>query len=290
MIAAESKSHTAAFLDLDGTVLPLPSLERRFVSMLRYQHAIPAQNYFRWLAETLRLAPRGIRAITHANKTYLCNISASMATVCSGRTDSSVSPESRRAGGPVRQNAAASSSATLNRFPAFFPDALERAAWHATQRHTIVLVTGTLEPLAKQAALALTLRLLVRGITASVGVCATRLEESKGRWTGLITGEAMFGEAKARALQRIAASSGFDLARSYAYGDATGDRWMLGAVGRPAAVNPSRELERIARLRNWPIFLWKENESQHATAATRPEDSRGTDCGVIPKVRRETWG
>jgi phosphoserine phosphatase len=287
MITAESNSHTAAFLDLDGTVLPFPSLERRFVSMLRYQHAIPAQNYFRWLAETLRLAPRGIRAITHANKTYLCNISASMATVCSGSTGS-VSPESRRAGGPGSQEASA--SATLSQFPAFFPDALHRAAWHATRRHTIVLVTGTLEPLAKQAALALTLRLLVRGITASVGVCATRLEESKGRWTGFITGEAMFGEAKARAIQRIAASSGFDLARSYAYGDATGDRWMLGAVGRPAAVNPSRELERIARLRNWPIFLWKENESQHATAAPRPEDSRGSDCAVVPKIRPETLG
>src|ERR1700736_756462 len=121
MIAPESKSHTAAFWDLDGTVLPLPSLERRFVSMLRYQHAIPAQNYFHWLGESLRLVPRGIRAIAHANKTYLCNLSASLATVGSGSTDRSVSPESRRVGGPVRLDAAPSASATLNRFPAFFP-------------------------------------------------------------------------------------------------------------------------------------------------------------------------
>jgi phosphoserine phosphatase len=288
MIAAESKSHIAAFLDLDGTVLPLPSLERRFVSMLRYQHAIPTQNYFRWLAESLRLAPGGIKAITHANKTYLRNISASMASVGLGSTDCSASPESQRAGRLVCQGAAAPASATFNPFRAFFPDALQRAAWHASQGHTIILVTGTLEPLAKQAALALILRLLVRGITASVGVCATRLERRKGRWTGFITGEAMFGEAKARAIQRIAANRGFDLARSYAYGDATGDRWMLGAVGRPAAVNPSRELERVARLRNWPIFLWKENESQHAT--TRPTGSTGTDCAVIAKIRPETLG
>jgi HAD superfamily hydrolase (TIGR01490 family) len=235
MSANETRGRVAAFFDLDGTLLPLPSLERRFVGMLRDQSAIPTKNYFRWLAQAIRLAPLGITAITHSNKTYLRSV-------------------------PI--------GAIRNQLPAFFPAALNRLARHAAQGHSIILVTGTLEPLAKQAALALTLRLLVRGITASVGVCATRLEEIEGRWTGRINGEAMVGEAKASAMQRIAASSGFDLARSYAYGDATHDRWMLGAVGRPVAVNPSRELERIACLRHWPILLWKEDHSQRATAIT----------------------
>ena len=55
-------------------------------------------------------------------------------------------------------------------------------------------------------------------------------------------------------MQRIAAENGFDLARSYAYGDSGSDGWMLGAVGRPAAVNPSPEFKRIADLRHWPVF------------------------------------
>lgn len=174
--------------------------------------------------------------------------------------------------------------------PRFFPGALDRLARHAAQGHTIVLVTGTLEPLAKHAALALTLRLLIRDITASVGVCATRLEEIDGRWSGRITGEAMLGDAKARAVQRIAASSGFDLARCYAYGNATDDRWMLAAVGRPAAVNPSRELERIARLRSWPILRWKEKESRRAATATKTEGGRGVKGTVIPKMNSEIVG
>jgi len=252
----QTRGRVAAFFDLDGTLLPLPSLERRFVGTLRSRNAIPAKNYFRWLAQAIHLAPFGITAITHANKTYLSTVPA---------------------------------SATRNQLSAFFPAALDCVARHAAQNHFIILVTGTLEPLAKQAALALTLRLLVRGITTSVGVCATRLEVIEGRWTGRITGEAIFGKAKASAIQRIAASSAFDLARSYGYGDATHDRWMLGAVGRPVAVNPSRELERIARLRNWPILLWKENDSQHASAITNA-GARGSSCTAIPIMKSETSG
>jgi alcohol-forming fatty acyl-CoA reductase len=253
MNASPGRGRVAAFFDLDGTLLPLPSLERRFVGMLRARGAIGAKNYFRWLAFAVRLAPLGTTAITHANKTYLRNVSA---------------------------------SATPNQLPAFFPAALDRAARHAAQGHSLVLVTGTLEPLARQVGLALILRLLVRGITASVGVCATRLEAVEGRWTGRIMGDAMFGEAKACAMQRIAARRGFDLARSYAYGDSTHDRWMLGAVGRPVAVNPSRELERIACLRNWPIVRWTENERQHANARTDAKGSGG--CTAI--LKSETLG
>jgi len=61
----------AAFFDLDGTLLPLPSLEQQFFRMLRYRREIPSMNYFLWLQEALKTLPRGIRAVTHANKMYL---------------------------------------------------------------------------------------------------------------------------------------------------------------------------------------------------------------------------
>ena len=149
--------------------------------------------------------------------------------------------------------------------PLFFPEAMERVAWHAQCGHAIVLVSGTLAPLAKEVAIALAARLAVRGIAASIGVCATRLEEANGKWTGRIVGEAMFGEAKARAVRRLAAEEGFELAGCYAYGDGASDRWLLDAVGKPAAVNPSEDLARIARRRDWPVLWWredKENETQ----------------------------
>jgi len=94
-----------------------------------------------------------------------------------------------------------------------------------------------------------------------IRVCATRLEERDGMCTGRVLGEAMFGEAKARAAKRLAEEMRFDLTRCYAYGDGTNDRWLLEAVGKPAAVNPSNDLAEIARMRGWPILSWKEKEN-----------------------------
>src|SRR5207248_1652262 len=146
-----------------------------------------------------------------------------------------------------------SESVSPSRRFSFLPAALDQAAWHAAANHAIILVSGTLAPLAHRVALALTLRLVGRNFPAQVGVCATNLEEINQRWTGRIAGDAMFGQAKARAIHHIAAEQNFDLRRCYAYGDTFNDRWMLAAVGRPAAVNPSKHLERVARLNDWPV-------------------------------------
>jgi len=69
--ATDLKEHErtiAAFFDLDGTLVALPSLERRFFRILRYRKAISERNYFLWLREAMRLVPRGISAILQANK------------------------------------------------------------------------------------------------------------------------------------------------------------------------------------------------------------------------------
>jgi HAD superfamily hydrolase (TIGR01490 family) len=228
-------SRVAAFFDLDGTLLPLPSLERRFIAELRHERLIPTRNYLRWLAAAVRLAPRGILHSIHSNKVYLRNV-------------------------PVR----ALSFRQLN----FFPDAIRRVAWHASQGHSVILVSGTLDFLARQAALALTLRLAMRGVTAKIGVCATQAERIGGRYTGKIIGAANFAEEKVIAMRRVARESGLELARCYGYSDTAHDRWMLGAVGRPAAVNPSPELRRIAMLRHWPIFDWSISEAAETKAPT----------------------
>jgi HAD superfamily hydrolase (TIGR01490 family) len=228
-------SRVAAFFDLDGTLLPLPSLERRFVGELRQEGLIPAQNYLRWLAAAVRLAPRGILHSIHGNKAHLRNV-------------------------PVR--------ALSFRQLTFFPDAVRRVAWHASQGHAVILVSGTLDFLARQAALALTLRLALRGVTAKIGVCATKAERVDGRYTGRIIGTANFAEEKVIAMRRVARESGFELARCYGYSDTAHDRWMLGAVGKPAAVNPSPELRRIAMLRHWPIFDWSIGEAAETKAPT----------------------
>ena len=249
----------AAFFDLDGTLIPSPSLERRFFRVLRYRREIPAKNYLVWLKEAVRLMPRGMNAIVHANKMYLQGVKGLDESDGENRSDSSGHTSGHQAGGqaatPPRRNPRLP-------VPHFFAEGVERVAWHAGQGHAIVLVSGTLGPLASAAALALGLRLAVGGVTAFIGVCATRLEEAGGIWTGRVVGEAMFGTAKARAVIKLADEMRFDLSQSYAYGDGANDRWLLAAVGKPAAVNPSRKLARIAQKRGWPVLHWGEERNQ----------------------------
>jgi phosphoserine phosphatase len=262
--AKERQENIAAFFDLDGTLMALPSLELRFFRTLRYQRTIRAKNYFFWLKEALRLLPRGISAILQANKMYLRGVQILDGL---GQGDGHVSSrhkDSRQAHG---QASAPPRRIPRLPFPAFFAQAIERVAWHGKQGHEIVLMSGTLELLARGAARALEAELAVRGLTITIRVCATRLEEIDGTWTGRVLGEAMLGEAKAHAAKRLAGEMRLDLARCYGYGDTTNDRWLLATVGKPAAVNPSKDLAAIARTRGWPVLIWdgKKNPTQRLT-------------------------
>lgn len=246
----------AAFFDLDGTLVALPSLERRFFRMLRYRRAIPAKNYFLWLREAVRLSPRGLAAILQANKMYLRELAA----------------DRMETGG-------------LRPAPTFFEDGISRVKWHAKRGHTIVLLSGTLEPLAKEFARALEAELAGRGVLLAIQVCVTRLEEVDGRWTGKILSEAMFGEAKLREAQRIAAELKIDLAQCYAYGDSANDRWLLAAVGQPVAVNPSNELGRTARERGWAVLHWREGtNAAQRTVQSEKRSERGVSRVVMQEA------
>jgi HAD superfamily hydrolase (TIGR01490 family) len=86
-------------------------------------------------------------------------------------------------------------------------------------------------------------------------VVATRMEEAAGRYTGKI-GFYAYAEGKAEAIRELAESRGYDLSRSYAYSDSITDLPMLDEVGHPYAVNPDKELRRVARERDWPVLVF----------------------------------
>lgn len=243
----------AAFFDLDGTLLPRPSLEKRFFRALRDRRAIGLANYLYWLAEGARLLPRGIKQILYANKMYLRGVNVNEAD---GDRDE------RKA--RIRQKSGTRDAERVGADPhAFFPQALERLAWHSRRGHAVLIVSGTLQPLATHTAAVLEDQLAALGIPTTIGVYATRVEACDGKWTGRVVGEAMFGEAKARAIRKIAVSRRFALEKCFAYGDSASDRWMLESVGRPVAVNPSNDLARIATRNGWPTLRW--NNSQNST-------------------------
>lgn len=101
-------------------------------------------------------------------------------------------------------------------------------------------------------------------------VVATLLEEVEGRYTGEIAYYA-YAEEKAVAARRLAAERGWDLAECYAYSDSITDVPLLEAVGHPHAVNPDRDLRRIAAQRGWPVLVFaKPVALKSRIAPTRP--------------------
>jgi len=215
----------AAFFDVDGTLIPEPSLERRFFRAVRQTDAIPFGNYFLWVQEALRLLPKGIAAMVYGNKRHWSGV----------RCDQVLQQME-----PI----------------VFFEEGMERVAWHARQGHKIVLISGTPEPLARRVAQAVECELESRGIGSQVLVCATRMEEQEGRWTGHLLGTAMYGDEKFRAVKRIAQEHGIELRGSHAYGNTLLDRAMLAAVEHAHVVNPGRDLAVVANQRDWEIWHW----------------------------------
>jgi len=97
---------------------------------------------------------------------------------------------------------------------------------------------------------------IVRHLAAELemtGAIATVAEIVDGRYTGELSEPFCYGPGKALAISKLAAERGYDLPLCYGYSDSVSDLPMLELVGHPVAVNPDRELERIARARSWPI-------------------------------------
>ena len=104
-------------------------------------------------------------------------------------------------------------------------------------------------------------------------VVATRMVIEDGRYTGEIDYYA-YGPTKADAMREMAAEHGYDLAASYAYSDSQTDLPMLEAVGHPIAVNPDRELARVASEREWPVLRFNRPVTMRRRLPTVPDLDR----------------
>jgi HAD superfamily hydrolase (TIGR01490 family) len=88
------------------------------------------------------------------------------------------------------------------------------------------------------------------------GAIATKGKIVDGYFTDELDGPFVYGQGKVEAIKELADERGYDLAASYAYSDSISDLPMLEAVGHPVAVNPDRDLERIAHDRGWPVVIF----------------------------------
>ncbi len=62
-----------------------------------------------------------------------------------------------------------------------------------------------------------------------------------------------YGSFKSQAVHKLAVEHNLDLEESYAYSDSITDVPLLECVGHPVAVNPDKELARVAQTNGWPI-------------------------------------
>jgi phosphoserine phosphatase len=283
--AATPSATGAAFFDIDGTLLAKPSLERRFFWELQRRGKIPARNYLAWLAETTWLGlhdPRQLRAVAQTNKSYLRGVHAE---IPSHANSSNATSSDATFSNTTRGSADRGSETAGKWLPEFFPAVIQRGWWHALRGDAIVLVSGTLAPLAEVVKFALERELLWRGVDCKIFVIATQLEIADGCWTGKVSAAAMFGEEKALAVKEFARAQNILLARCSAYGDSSQDRWMLAAVGHAFAVNPTLRLRRIARSRGWQILYWTHGAVRTAREQRTASEQQGLKKSL--KLKRE---
>lgn len=104
--------------------------------------------------------------------------------------------------------------------------------------------------------------------------------DDEGRYTGELEFYA-YGPFKAEAISRVAATRGIDLAGSYAYSDSITDAPMLEVVGHPVAVNPDRDLARLARERDWEIRRFEQPVSLLQRVPVPPAAPAAAVGGVV---------
>ena len=131
--------------------------------------------------------------------------------------------------------------------PLLYREVLREAYGHQDAGRRAYIVTAASQELAEVLAHVLVLD----------GGIGMRSEVRDGVYTGRPAGPFTYREGKAEAMRRLAAETGIDLSRSWAYSDSESDLPMLRAVGHPVAVNPDAALARVARQEGWAVMRFE---------------------------------
>jgi HAD superfamily hydrolase (TIGR01490 family) len=129
--------------------------------------------------------------------------------------------------------------------PRIYPQMLALAHEHQDEGRQVFIVTAASQDLAS---------LLAHVLVLDGAIGSTFSDVRDGVYTGTPTGLFVYGSDKARAIRRLAEREEIDLETSYAYSDSESDLPMLRVVGHPVAVNPDRELLRVAHEQGWEVL------------------------------------
>ena len=208
-----------AIFDIDGTLVR-GSSERLFWRYLVSRGRQGPRQIAAYLLFLVRYLPTGGIHTLKKNKAYLCGLA---------RAD---------------VDALAEEFVTTRLMPRLREAVAQRLRQHVLRGDAVVLLSGTIEPIAR----ALARRLGVRY------VCATLCSERNGRYLAQPPETHPFGAAKLGLSRQLAAQIGCDLRTAAAYGDSRHDLFLLEAVSEPVAVSPDAGLARVALARDWEII------------------------------------
>jgi HAD superfamily hydrolase (TIGR01490 family) len=208
-----------AIFDIDGTLVR-GSSERMFWRYLAARGRQGPRQIFACLLFLVRYLPTGGIHTLKKNKAYLCGLaSADVATL-------------------------AADFVATRLVKRLYEPAVQRLGQHVRRGDTVVLLSGTLDPIAR----ALANHLGVRH------VCATVCSERSGYYLPQPPETHPFGAAKLTLARQLATQMGADLKHASAYGDSHQDLFLLEAVREPVAVSPDARLLDVALARDWEIM------------------------------------
>ncbi len=210
---------TLAIFDIDGTLVEGSTEQRFWGYLLKRGHQGPRQ-VFAYLLFWLRYLPFLRGQTAKKNKAYLYMLDTE------------------------RVRTLAERFVVEEILPRLYAPAVQRLQDHLRRGDTVMLLSGTLEPIAHALAQALG----VQHVRATV--CRVR----NGHYLAGPPKVHPFGAAKLEIATAFAAEIGADLREATAYGDSLHDLTLLEAVGHPVAVLPDRPLLETARGNRWLII------------------------------------
>jgi HAD superfamily hydrolase (TIGR01490 family) len=131
--------------------------------------------------------------------------------------------------------------------PLVYREALTRAEAHAARGEGVYVASAALQEVVE----------VVVERLGFAGAIASRASVADGVYTGKLE-RRLYGPEKAGAVREVATANRIDLGLSTAYSDSHSDIPFLEAVGTPVAVNPDRELRRVAGERGWAVEHFRE--------------------------------
>lgn len=167
---------------------------------------------------------------------------------------------------------------------AIYPESRALVAAHLAKGHTVAIVSAAtpyqIDPIARDL-----------GISK---VRCTRMEVSKGVFTGNIIEPACWGQGKAQHATMMAEKYGLDMAKSYFYTDSVEDLPLLEIVGYPRPLNPDARLSALAFKNDWPVYHFHHEDPSKVTNLVRTGLAAGTFIpaimtGLAKGISTQSW-